>query len=303
MKNKMNDFLENLPQEKILLIEQLEEYTTLGQVIELLQIADSKISQVEETHNAKCLNPMPEQHYFVGKFTPEKVYLSYQNQIFYINWHMYFVENLQEHFSAKFANHILTLINSPTGIYLSKDFDEFYLVLGNEQVKQIQSQNIFELHQPILDNFDDINPIELKSSLLENQPIIEDILTRLSSFTMPTQQSLTSAQATQWLIEQKPFMQNLLEDETFLVESEADEKLRLIINAFVIIARQAIADPRVIDYKYREYPLLSELSFQKLISNLPKGKKVEQFLFSDNVLNAFIHHQKSDKTLDKIFKN
>lgn len=303
MKDMINTFLENLQQEKILLIEQLEDYTQLGQVIELLRIADSEISQVEETHNAKCLNPMPEQHYFVGKFAPEKVYLSYHHQLFYINWHMYFAENLQEHFSAKFANHILALVNSPTGIYLSKDFDEFYLVLSNEQVKQIQSQNIFELHQPILDNFDDINPIELKSSLLENQPIIEDILTRLSSFTMPTQQSLNSSQATQWLIEQKPFMQNLLDDKTFLIEADANEKLRLTINAFTIMARQAIADPRVIDYKYREYPLLSELSFQKLISNLPKGKKVEQFLFSDNVLNAFIHHQKSDKTLDKIFKN
>lgn len=301
--DKINNFFEKFPQEKIVVIDGLESYTILGQVIELLQLADENIIKMDGNATAKCLNPMPEIHYFVGKFAPETFYFSYNQQDFYINWHGYFANNLTEHFSAQFANHILGFIGSTTGIYHPKEFYEFYLLLNENEVEQILSQNLFSLHKPTLEKFEDINPIELKGLLSETHSIIQEIQTKNSDFIIPLPQSLVSSQAVQWLNQQKPFIQDLLNDKSFLSTLEPNEKLRLIFNAFVVMARQTIADPRVIDYKYRTYPIFSKSQFHKIIDTLEPTITAEQFLLSDEILNAFVHHQKQDKTLDKIFQN
>lgn len=59
MSDDFNKFMESFPHEKIMLIEQLDDYSNLGQLIELLKFADENIQEINENPEAKCLNEMP----------------------------------------------------------------------------------------------------------------------------------------------------------------------------------------------------------------------------------------------------
>lgn len=300
MSDDFNKFMESFPHEKIMLIEQLDDYSNLGQLIELLKFADENIQEINENPEAKCLNEMPNKHYFIGKFEPEKFYFEYNNQEFYINWHMYLSESMIENFSAKLANYFLEMINSPQRIF---QLDEIYLTLNDNEMSEITTKYNISLSKPQLIGIEDYTPMNIDEMLYETQDILNKISTN-GNASLPPNQSFSSTQAVQWAKEQKTIFLQLLSDDKFLENVNEKGKLRLIFNSLIVLARRLIADPRVIDNKYRKYPLLTPQHYEKLENQLKNSEieVLEKFLFSDEIITACIHHQQKDKVLDKIFK-
>lgn len=288
---------------------QLGEYNNQGKLAEFLTFADKHILMAGQEHLPKTLtviNPLPNHHaYQDGIFDVSPMYFGFYDNSYLFNYHGAY-ESFDELQLMALANYILAFIGLDKRIYDIKGFDINLYSVFDESVA-----TRFGLDLDVKQNINDERPYDL--SQIHQDPAFCYMLAHADVFDVPNPKSVSSKDATDWLISQKGRIlawtfSALPDGLQAWQEHDILTRFRLVLNLFIALARHAMRDGRVVDDKYKNYPLMDKLAFDKVVErftdgHLPENKIVELFLSTELLSVWTWHKQDNDKLKNALMEN
>lgn len=284
---------------------QLDNYGEKHKLMELLSFADGRIiyqDQPDPTKSTTIINPLPQYHaYQNGVFDVSPIYMT----LFDKNYLFYYY-GIYGRFDDKeligLSNYLLDFMGSDKRIYDIKGFGlGLYGAFDDHKAKELG----FDL--TITDDILIYTPYDLVD--VHHDEAFRHILDNASDFDVPETGSLSSKDASDWLVAQKG---RILAWTFYQVPAGLSawqeypilDKFRLIFNLYIALARNAIADSRVVDDKYKNYPLANETLFKELIQQLlpnnASDAKIVEFFLDKEWLMVWVLHKKENDELKRV---
>lgn len=290
---------------------QLYDYNNLGKLAEFLSFAERDILMAGTPSPLPAMlttiNPLPAHHaYQDGAHDVSPLYFGFGDRTYLFNFYGSY-EGFDEFGVMALANHILAKIGSSKRLYDIKGFGvNLYSVFDDKTAERMR------LDLSIKEDLDDEYPYDL-THIYEDEAFCY-MLDNAKAFDIPKGQSLSSKEATDWLIEQKRRILAWTFSELQLPDGLAHwqelgilGRFRLMLNLFVALARHGIVDGRVVDFKYKNYPLMSEAVFALVVERLiddkvPENKVVEFFLVNERLAVWTLHRHEDERLKEAILE-
>ena len=143
-------------------------------------------------------------------------------------------------------------------------------------------------------------------------PDMQFMLSRAKDYNIHDKGSMSAQEAYHWLGRQKARMlawtYTALPDELIAWQTlEPISRFRRVYNLFVALARHFIDDARIIDERYKRYPLMDERSYQNIVARLVDEPNVEKsvidFFFAETIMALWLLPTQEHETIRLCLNN